>query len=481
MLYKIANNLSSLSTQRELYDILDDDDFTGALVLVKGTESMKASRKEILEKYRNKYWYSQVAKRWTCYVPDATKRNGRRQVSRKNQKDIEDIVFECYSKLENNNEERLRHKRLQEMTFKELFYEYMEHKKEQVKSDTIRRMMVDWKKYYELNEAFISKPFMGITKIDVDDFLNDIAKKYHPKDKCFRNLSGIMKQTFEYAVDADYLDRSPYRTSKVNKKNIVPTRKKPNDKEIFTIEEQALITANMKCSAQKHNTYLIPWIVLLDFETGLRIGEVLALKESDIKDGKIHVQRQLTKKHNIQEIDHIKTIGWRISEYTKSNCGDREVPLTDNAIYYLKHIKDIHKRAGNQYEDYLFYNPDKVITEHAVEAALKRACSAVGIEEKSPHRIRKTYASRLYDRGVAVSDISKLLGHADETTTWRHYIFSVDDTEERDRKVKEALKNQNERSAKQEFESTKVNQKIISFNEIKKSQKAHNLKLFKTH
>lgn len=143
-------------------------------------------------------------------------------------------------------------------------------------------MMVDWEKFYVPYTAFVEKPFMQITKIDVDDFLNYIASTYNPKDKCFRNMCGIMKQTFEYAVDADYINKSPYRTSKVNRKNIVPTRKKSSEKEVFTQNEQLLLTAEMLHKAEVNDTYLIPWIILLDFEIGARIGEVLAISESDI-------------------------------------------------------------------------------------------------------------------------------------------------------------------------------------------------------
>ena len=91
-----------------------------------------------------------------------------------------------------------------------------------------------------------------------------------------------MKQTFEYAVDADYINKSPYRTSKVNRKNIVPTRKKSSEKEVFTQNEQLLLTVEMLHKAEVNDTYLIPWIILLDFEIGARIGEVLAISESDI-------------------------------------------------------------------------------------------------------------------------------------------------------------------------------------------------------
>src|SRR5699024_6065849 len=126
-----------------------------------------------------------------------------------------------------------------------LFFEYMEHKKKQVKTGTINRMLADWKKFYADKTDFINKDFSEITKIDVDDFLNSIVDSYKPKDKNFRNICGIIKQTFEYAVDSEYLEKSPYRTSKVNKKNIIPTRKQSSEQEIFYTDEQILLEQEM--------------------------------------------------------------------------------------------------------------------------------------------------------------------------------------------------------------------------------------------
>lgn len=413
--YAIENNIIDMSYVREQ------------------TEMNK--RKEVLKKYGKCIWYSQSEQTWYCHIPDDSKKSGRKKVKRKKKTDIEDVVYNYYAQIEYADETSARIN----MTFAELFYEYMEHKKKQVQSGTVRRMMVDWEKFYVPCTEFVEKPFMQITKIDVDDFLNYIASTYNPKDKCFRNMCGIIKQTFEYAVDADYINKSPYRTSKVNKKNIVPTRKKASEKEVFTRKEQLLLTAELMHKAEENDTYLIPWIILLDFELGARIGEVLAIGESDIINGRIHIHRQLTQEHDTENLNDIKSLGWIISDYTKSECGDRWIPLTQKALEYIEHIKYINRNTGNQFQDYLFYRPGKVITEHAVKVALERVCETVNIPKRSPHKIRKTYASRLYSNGVSVSDIGKLLGHVDETTTLKHYIYSMDDTSELDNRVRNAL------------------------------------------
>lgn len=52
---------------------------------------------------------------------------------------------------------------------------------------------------------------------------------------------------------------------------------------------------------------------------------------------------------------------------------------------------------------------------------IHRACRAVGIPERSSHKIRKTYASALLDGNVNEKLLQKLLGHKDIYTTKRCY------------------------------------------------------------
>ena len=55
------------------------------------------------------------------------------------------------------------------------------------------------------------------------------------------------------------------------------------------------------------------------------------------------------------------------------------------------------------------------------------------------HKIRKTYASTLYENGVFIPVIADMLGHADENTTLKHYIFARTNTEQKDQLVLSAL------------------------------------------
>lgn len=76
------------------------------------------------------------------------------------------------------------------------------------------------------------------------------------------------------------------------------------------------------------------------------------------------------------------------------------------------------------------------------------------------HKIRKTYASTLLHNGVNLSIVKDMLGHANESTTLKHYIYNIEDSIETDNKVLNALDPQN---------YVKSVQNIIPFTKIKRA------------
>ena len=94
------------------------------------------------------------------------------------------------------------------------------------------------------------------------------------------------------------------------------------------------------------------------------------------------------------------------------------------------------------------------------------------------HKIRKTYASSLYQKGVQIPIITKLLGHADEATTMKYYIFDVYDAQETDVIVLNALSSTDNSNNTTSCKKTVTNgdNKIVKFQSRKKVE---NLSKFK--
>lgn len=402
-------------------------------------------KEEILKKHTSLYsiWYSEKEDRWYSHLPDETKPGRRKKIKRKNKKDLENMIYEYYLFQEDNEKVPLK-----DTSIKTMFFEFMEHKKKEVGSGTIRRMMADWNKFYEPKQDFISKSVNSLTKIDVDDFFNSTLDKFQLKQKAFYNMCGLLKQTLEYCVDAEYIEKNPYRV-KVNKKKMLSSYKKPSSKEVYQNNEIEIFIDEMERRFKNNPSNTAPLAILLDFELGTRKGEILALSKSDIVGNTIHIHRQLIKEYDITNLNDIKENGFKIVEYTKTEDGDRYLPLTPRALWLINRVIAVNEKYNFKCDDLLFVKDNHCMSPKAIDAQIEKGCKHINMPVKTMHKIRKTYASNLLHNGVNISIVKDLLGHADESTTLKHYIYNTEGNEETYRQVLNALKRENDASSDQ--------------------------------
>ena len=143
---------------------------------------------------------------------------------------------------------------------------------------------------------------------------------------------------FSDAVENDVIVKNP--VTKAVKHNI---GKEPKKVRALTIDEQKKFLEVARDSSN-YNQYAF----LL--QTGLRTGEMIALKWSDIdfKKKVVHIQRSMEYRYSVGE--------WRIGE-PKSKSGYRDVPLTEEAITILKNQKEKLKNIkviNIEFKDYVF-------------------------------------------------------------------------------------------------------------------------------
>lgn len=417
-------------------------------------------REEILKRHQYSIWHNEKEDVWYSYLPDDSKSNNRKKIKRKRKRDLEEAIYDYYLSVQNETEKTVKSK---DLSVESMFYEFMKHKTNEVNSGTVKRMMADWTRFYEPEKEFIAISVQNLTKIDVDDFFNAVLGKYKLKKKAFYNMCGILKQTLEYAVDAEYIEKNPYRI-KVNKKKFASSSKKPSDKEVFQNDEKDFLIEEMERRLKNNPSNTAPLAVMLDFELGTRKGEILAICKSDIINNRIHIHRQLVEEFDTSDLNHMISMGFHVVDYTKSEDGDRWLPLTERAKGIIRRIEAINEEYSHQYKDFLFVKDGKCLTPDAVDAQIKRGCEHIGIPVKTMHKIRKTYASTLLHNGVNLSIVKDMLGHADESTTLKHYIYNIEGSTETDNKVLNALDPQNDAKSDQR------DQNIISFTKIKRAE-----------
>lgn len=173
---------------------------------------------------------------------------------------------------------------------------------------------------------------------------------------------------------------------------------------------------------------------MLSFQLGLRVGELITLKWSDIMDDTVHIERMVRTYRRIDQ-ETLKPTGAQIYEVlpnTKTPAGVRDIHLTPKARTYLQEIKQFNKEHGFP-DEYLFYQETgNRMNRQRVNTVLYAYCDKLDIVKKSSHKIRKTFISNLIEKGFNPSVIIKMVGHEDYQTTVKSYCRGLKTKKELD-------------------------------------------------
>lgn len=155
--------------------------------------------------------------------------------------------------------------------------------------------------------------------------------------------------------------------------------------------------------------------ILICLFTGLRIGEVCALRWEDFscKDRTFYVHQTLQRiqcRNNPEQKTKI------IITSPKSRCSIRTIPVP----HALLEILTEYKTSGS---GFVLTNSDSLFVEpRTMQNHFKRALQATGIERMNFHTTRHTFATRCIEMGFDVKTLSEILGHATVNITMNRYV-----------------------------------------------------------
>lgn len=218
--------------------------------------------------------------RFKAHVPDESKENGRRLIARKTYEGLLKALYEYYAPIKAQAEQKGNN-----LTLRELYPEWQEYKRLHTNAETtIMRMHTDWKTYYS-GDPIVDKPIRLLTKGELDIWVHGLIKKHEMTKTCYYNVTGILRQALEYAVDRNYLEENVFQKVKVDKKMLRKQPKKPDYTQVFTKEEQKqIIDFAWEDYRNRVKVYeLSPLAVIFQYQTGVRIGELSTLKFSDVE------------------------------------------------------------------------------------------------------------------------------------------------------------------------------------------------------
>ncbi len=365
--------------------------------------SMK--RKEILQNHQATITELQTGKYkgyyQTFYYDDKT--NGRRILRAKTRKQLDDKLVSLYMGIVNSKKH----------TIEECFWGWIDYLSIDKKRSTIRIYKSVFKRHFESIKDLYIEDMTGFdikTHAKKEVANNKLTQKGYSAYKT--NLLGI----WHYAKDKGYISlRIEDITAELKrelKKSFYPPKNLYRQDEDRVLSDSELNKLIEYCLNSKR---LVDYGICLITGTGLRIGELAALKKSDISPDRKYLLITKTEERVSDGADY------EVSDKPKTEAGLRKVLLTSDMVDIVGKIL----MTSDSNSEYLF--SDKELSRYPTKKfrdRLYRICKYVDIPKRSPHALRRTYATMLYEMKVPEELIIRQMGHVDIDITKKNYIFN---------------------------------------------------------
>lgn len=254
-------------------------------------------------------------------------------------------------------------------------------------------------------------PVQKINSKMLKDYLQSITSYAQTTiDKIYQLLS----QAFRRSIDRRYIIENPMLKEEVKKPK---SDKKTKNVEALTLEEEKKlidILINQESSHKYKN------IILLMLFTGMRIGEVLALRYDNIKNSISKTQFFVNDTLTRDDEDNV-ILREEDNNRTKTKNSARWIDITPE-------VKQILENSLKNYiinpDNLLFYDEVdcRLITPSEVNSYLRRINSKYKISKNMHnHMLRHTFATRLIEAGTDIDVIKNKLGHKKIETTINTY------------------------------------------------------------
>lgn len=276
-----------------------------------------------------------------------------------------------------------------------------------LKSAKIRCKKTTYSNYQYVVNAHILPKFKNVLVKNINnDLINDFTNNLLEsglKEKTVKDILIILSQIFSYS-NIDIKISMP----KVKRKSI----------QILSKEEQLLLETEL---FKNLNFKTLGIFVCL--YTGIRIGELCALKWEDIDliNYNINIKSTITRIKNDDNKTLNKTV--ILIDSPKSNSSIRVIPIPGFLVKYLKrYSKGIDSSA------FFLTGTVKYIEPRNYFNFYKRFMRNIGIGQYNFHALRHTFATRCVEAGFDAKLLSEILGHSNVSITLERYVHPTYDS-----------------------------------------------------
>lgn len=194
--------------------------------------------------------------------------------------------------------------------------------------------------------------------------------------------------------------------------------KQKEEIEVFSINDYNKIINYCKENVTSYNLG-----ILISALTGMRIGEVCALKwgDIDIKEGVIKINRTMQRTYNT-DMKSTKIV----ESNPKTFSSSREIPIVKDLIDILRPLSKISKE-----DKYVIAIDKEIVEPRLLRNNYKKLLKKLKIKDLKFHGLRHSFATRLLEKGVDVKTVSSILGHSDVTITMNLYVHPTNENKKK--------------------------------------------------
>lgn len=322
---------------------------------------------------------------------------GRITINGKSHSKYAKTITECRAKIDKLRFHGVK-KNADEHTLNEWIDKWLE---EEVKPQRREKTYIDYKTIAKnhlipsLGNFFLSE----LSRKDIQAFV-DQQKRKGLNPSTIKLQTTILSTCLKLAVKDEILDKNPCQYLSFPKKE-------KTQRTWFSVDDLKKFLAIDTSKDTKGNALKFSAL------TGLRRGEVLALKWSDVDFTKntVVVSKSLTWTEQ----------GWKISN-TKTSESVRIIPLSDEVLKILVDQKELTKNNSM-----IFSRADgKIIGADNLRHHLNVLLEQANLPQVRVHDLRHSFASILHGANVDYKTIQSLLGHASIQTTLNIYVHTND-------------------------------------------------------
>lgn len=277
--------------------------------------------------------------------------------------------------------------------------EWLKETKHCVKDSTLANYTLKAEKH--ILPAFGDSSLSSISSDDIYSFIES-KQSTGLSNRYICDILIMMKSVFKYAV-------KKYRIYNPMDGIVMPKRGKP---EISLLDEDEKNKLHSYITDNQSHTNSG---VALTMSTGLRIGELCALRWEDVDlEKRILTVRKTLQRVQIKGEDRKTKL---IITDPKSESSKREIPLTKSIVKYLEEYKSID-------DNYVISGCSKPVEPRTLQYRFAKILKNVKLPSIHFHALRHMFASTCIKKGFDVKALSEILGHSSVEITLNRYVHS---------------------------------------------------------